>query len=453
MQDLLFSFFAEATRALETCQTDEPLTLPECRSLLLRVQQDCLQKVVDDHNNNNNASVSSDHPLLNCSEVQGALASLSATYDSSCKEVDNADKDKDPTGKQQQQQQLLYQAMEEMNHTARLSFARLILTSECLRLGVVSFNDDIIMDATTITAARPLKTCRMMRHEMLEFCALCQAAIQLETVQAHIQDAGQVLEFLPATTDSISGSDKRHQNAKNNQTILLPPMKRLETMQRLLLQALGYDADIGLTELARQVQMEDGNDDVELVQVIRQTTALLLEGVLGDTTTQGQKYDNMLLSDQDQGGVTRVVSVQHSESIVILGGSNDNDDNDGGQPPSAMSSATAPISQSMRQIREEDDENDYDEQQQRDLQMAREAAKLRASMVQELLQLNDLDRTELLERAQQALQTFQEDALQIPPGPKRIEFLRNMDAHTQKLLAMHRIWLEHTSSSSQSKIN
>jgi len=81
--------------------------------------------------------------------------------------------------------QHLHQAKEKMNHTAQLAFARLISMSECLQLCVLSFFNDNIATMTTV-ALEPIKTSRMMRHELSEFCALCHTVSQLEPAQAHV---------------------------------------------------------------------------------------------------------------------------------------------------------------------------------------------------------------------------------------------------------------------------
>lgn len=380
---LLTSFFKEATTALNACQTKEPLPLVECRSLVLKQQSSCLERVVDQQND--------DHPSVSLANVQAALESLD-------------DQTGDPA---------MQQAMEEMNQAARTAFARLALTSECLRTNTSSLETIINQEEA---ARRPLKTSRMNRSETLEFCALCQAVLRIVSVQVHLRDPSQPL------LEGLVVSRGEHQQQPRDP----PAVQRVENLQRLLLQAMGYDADMGLAVLARQVH--EGQDDVELVRMIQQTTDKLLKALFnGDPNT------TTLLSDRDQGGVTRVVSVEHSEKLVTLG------ENGGVVDPQEAAVTTkggAPVSQSMRQPQQNAGSLPPN------LAMAQKAAALREALVQELMAMTPEDRTVLLQQAERALQDFQQKALELPPGPERMEFMRNMDAQTQKLLAMHRIWQE-----------
>jgi hypothetical protein len=365
-EEVLLTFFFEATKALESCSISQPLTMAQCRDQVLQQQTLCLDKVVNYHKG-----------VISSRQLQDALSKLSS------------------------QQQGAAKAMQDMTDAARLALARLVLTSVCLRTNTTTLNE-------SPSSSSSLKTSRMTRSDILEFCALCRASVRLETVLAHLRDPTKPLLEQLSTTNSAT-------TASGN-TI---PLKRLENLQRLLLQAMEYDADMGLMELARHVQ---ANDDQELVQVIQQTTAFLMDTVLGIHSA------SPLLSDQDQGGVTRVVSVQHSEKIIQLGGNNTSD--------SGTAVTTAPRSQSMRE------EEEAEIQQQQHFQMAQKAAALRESLVNELEQMSDHERTDLLQHAEQALLEFQQKATELPVGPERIAFLTSMDSRTQRLLAMHRIWQE-----------
>ncbi|CAB9497835.1 expressed unknown protein [Seminavis robusta] len=406
-ESVLLSFFAEATKALNGCSTLEPLSLSQCREKLLEEQNHCLEKVLGDHNASHDDDIA-----ISKGQLQEALTDLSTrTFGSN-------------TGLSEQHDNLLPEAIEAMTDAARLAFARLTLTSECLRTGTTSLNDSPKESANAATPPRTLKTSQLARSDMLEFCALCRASIRLPTVLAHIKDPKQpLLEEANQTKNAANDRPRLH----------IPPLKRLENLQRLLLQALGYDADMGLTELARQVRMGDGNDDIELVQVIQQTNAFILQTILGDSSNHGAAP---LLSDQDQGGVTRVVSVQHSEAIVQLGDPSQEEATIANGVAEQVSASVAPRSQSMRA------EEELVTQQQSTFSMAQKAAALRQSLVQELEQMSEQERGDLLQQAEIALFDFQEKAMQIPAGPERIAFLTSMDAPTQRLLAMHRIWQE-----------
>jgi len=424
-REVLLSFFLTATEALKLLDAPEPVNLTECRSLLLQQQRDCLDQVVREYNDGHVKSTT-----LDTTVVQQSLSQI------------------DP------HDETLQEHKEMMNTNARLAFARLVLKSECQRTSTVSLNKINQNECVT----RALQTSQMTRSAMLEFCALAVAAIQLKSVLAHVRDSREPLWL--ESNDLTNTNNSNNQGEQQNEfSSTPPPMKRLENLQRLLLQAIGYDADMGLKELARQIQME-GNDDVELVETIRRSTTNMTQAVLGSASTSIAPLSNhpgLLLSDQDQGGVTRVVSVQHSETLVQVV-----NDEEGGAPQAVEVSGTAaaPVSQSMRDEEGERSRsfvgtdinatrvisqlsggatNSNNQQQ---LQMAHEAQQLRQSLVQELQKMSNTERTALLHKAEQALHDFQSRALEVPPGAERIEVLRSMDDNTKKLLTMHRIWQE-----------
>ena len=421
---VLLSFFLEATQALKSLhqsRDDRPVLYSECQSRLLAEQRICLDRVVSDYNASHNTQ-------LDTATVQQALAS-----------VTNQDPELEPS-------------RVAMNDAARLAFAWMVVSSECQRTGTTSLND---IPASPTSA---LRTSRMSRSAMLEFCALGVAATRLEQVQAHIRNASVPLLEWSGTENSSSDHGGNTSNNSNDpptlESLKIPPMKRLEHLQRLLLQAMGFDPDTALPELARQVQGNNDDDDVEFCQVIRQATASMMESVLGNNTsnsnnTTAWRQPELLLSDQELGGVTRVVSVQHSETLVQVEPSEEG----GAAQVGTAGAATAPVSQSMRDNDEDEGHHQFEnghsssnpiqqQQQQQQFKMAREAAQLRQSLVDELTTMPEKDRQSLLRDAEEAMQTFQQQALEFPPGPERIDFLRNMDAHTKKLLTMHRIWQE-----------
>jgi hypothetical protein len=408
-QHVLLSFLTKATKAMQSCRVDVPLDLSECRSLLLDLQRSCLDQVVNEHNEKQ-----SREDYLTREQVQEALGNLSSQRPGGGGEPNS----------------LLGDAVSTMNATARLAFARLVLQSECLRTSTHSLNLNNIESNSSGEAKterkEPLKTSRMTRSEILEFCGLCRAAVRLESVHAHLKDAQQPLFQYDLAAPVKDG------NSSNKQTptpASIPPIKRVENLQRLLLQAIGYDADMGMAELARQVQME-GNDDVELVQTIRETTSTMMETLLKKVVNSTEE----LLSDHDQGGVTRIVSVQHSETILQV------DQGEDGHSNTVRALGKAPVPQSMHSDNERNPLRESAPSLQ--LQMAKEAAALRESLAQELNSLDPQERRALLQRAEQALHDFQQRAMQLPAGAERIQFMRSMDKETQKLLAMHRIWME-----------
>ena len=74
------------------------------------------------------------------------------------------------------------------------------------------------------------------------------------------------------------------------------------------------------------------------------------------------------------------------------------------------------------------------------LKVASQAAALQDRLLQELLAMADGERQDTLRRAARASQDFLEGALQLPPGPQRIAYMRQVDPATQRLLLLHKLW-------------
>jgi len=186
---------------------------------------------------------------------------------------------------------------------------------------------------------------------------------------------------------------------------------------------------------------------------MRQTMALLLEGVLGGTQGQQQcDNDNMLLlSDQDQGGVTGAVSVQHSEALLhweevpmtVMG-------HHWQQRALPQLLFLSPCDRSMRRKTMKPIATGMLNNTSNDTCKWQHGTRSHGAGIGATEQHASGG---TLTTGSTSLQTFQENALTMPPGPDRIKCLRNMDAPIQKLLAMSRIWSEHTSDSSSSSQN
>jgi hypothetical protein len=79
-------------------------------------------------------------------------------------------------------------------------------------------------------------------------------------------------------------------------------------------------------------------------------------------------------------------------------------------------------------------------EQRRELEMARDAAALQQNILRELESMNEEERTATLETAKQVNNDFLQRAMEIPPGPDRIAFMRSIDWETQRKLLMHKLW-------------
>lgn len=114
-----------------------------------------------------------------------------------------------------------------------------------------------------------------------------------------------------------------------------------------------------------------------------------------------------LLSD----GVTRVVAVQASA-------------HDGG----------APLPQHMHTSESKVEE----------LRVASAAMSLQQSLVQELLDMDENERHTTLQRAAAASRQSQLAILALATKAERVDYLRNLDAEMQRLLALHKVWEAYT---------
>jgi hypothetical protein len=239
----------------------------------------------------------------------------------------------------------------------------------------------------------------MQRDEILEFFGLCNGAVQLDNVKEHLRSGNPFFSDLPLV---LSPS--------------IFPQKRVEQLQRLMLQAVGYHADHGTQEIKRiffdpnihnnNNQNNEFTNDNELAQ---QFGKLVVNMNAALNTASLEASHAQHFSDQEQGGVTRVVSVEHSEL-----------DADG----TTINTADPPNLQ---------------HQQQRVL-MARQAAALQQDILQELLGMEESARAIKLQQAKEASEDFMKRAQGVPPGPERVAFLRAMDPATQRLLATHKLW-------------
>jgi len=123
---------------------------------------------------------------------------------------------------------------------------------------------------------------------------------------------------------------------------------------------------------------------------------------------------SQLLSDSSEGGSTKVISVKHSEV---------EDGTTGSAPPQG---------EQMSQVKEEE--------QKKQLAMARHAAVLQQDFLAELLTMDEDSRAAALKDAKECHDNFLARALSIPAGPERVAFMQNLDPGLQKKLITHKMW-------------
>ena len=305
----------------------------------------------------------------------------------------------DSDGKKSKGQRNVLDAMSAMNDAARRAFARAVLRSE-LRW-------DTLLPGTDNSNMRSLKDSGGLdRNAIIEFCGLCNAAIILPEVCAFLQDG----------TDMMSSSSQNTAEEDSG-----TPTDRLNHLHDMMMRAIGFDSDFGRNELKRQFfdgdqccDTEDNMDDPELHDTFAKFMTNASLSLLSDSE---KTFD-----DSDAGGVTRVVSVKYSESKVGT-----DDCTAGG------ASISAPPSHEVMDQR-------LEEEQRRQLEMAREAALLQQGILDELLAMHEAERTATLAKAKETHDSFLCHALGIPSGQDRVIYLQSISSKDQRLLAMHKLW-------------
>ena len=129
------------------------------------------------------------------------------------------------------------------------------------------------------------------------------------------------------------------------------------------------------------------------------------------------------LSDQHQGGVTRVISVQYSE---VTEGSTGGVGAGGGG-----AAAGAPKAESLAS----------EEERIQQIRLASKAQELQMQYMKELNGMDEVKRQSFLDRAKQVSDDFLRTVMELPPGQERVEYLRTVDPETSKLMTMYKLWI------------
>ena len=400
--DLLLKFFTETTSrlldidpekalAVENENNDSHLALPDCRRCVLDVQLIVLKEVTERFQkkqqkmNDENGSSVSDNSVITPTMVQERLGQL------------------------QQEPNLspeLKAAMAGMNEAARNCVCQLILYTE---------------EVLAKTSSRNLQDeGRLERTKLMEYLGLCQAAHKLPCVIKFLNTTGEQSIFRKAELEEENG---------NNKTAMAFPNNRLEYVQQLLAKGMGWEP-VFVTAQCKKIFVEkpgdvdyDYYDDAVIAQfrqLVQEMTIVLQMAMVQIKS----KQNNELLNDLGKGGNTRVVSVQYSEFEV---------DQNGNKIDSKNNNAPE------RGIDERQGQLTEDEKK-RQLRLASEANVLQQTILGELLAMDESQRGHALNEAARASQKFMQDAMALPPGQDRIDFLRSVDPATSRKLAMHKIW-------------
>lgn len=363
--ELLLTFFQKCKTALMELDCKEVLrnetwTTAECRRFLLDKQRSVLSSTLSTFNQEatNDTRISAD-------EFQGRLGSLK--NDAASPELESA--------------------MSENDTAARQALCLLILYSETHRE----------------TPQRDLQDDgRLNRSKLLEYLGLCQSALTLDCVWQNLKDNTPLFDDLQVPADEPSA--------------MAYPQKRLEKVQQLLARAIGLEPSFVTSELTRifidpaTAATCEYADDPECRDVFRQLV-VQMQTAVANASLQGG--GSATLSDQDKGGVTRVVAVQYSE----VG------DGSGSDAPK-KNTMELPQEEQIRQIR-----------------VASQAKKLQDELLAELESMAAEDRNERLRYAKKVSDEFLQSVMALPPGPERIRFLQTVDSEKSKLLSMYKLWV------------
>ena len=394
---VLLSFFTETSQTLNEIHDLSSLTdaendakiktLNDHRQLLLRTQLEILQKLVDNYNKNSTKTE------ISIEEAQLALKQLGA---------DNVDENYDNVEE-------LKEAMSNMNSTARIAVTRLALKEEFM----LNDNENLQrrFDLKQVEDGEAMST-----SDINDFCALCMTAVSLPEVERYIE-----IGELP-----YANKDDKYEETGNEKDSLLKvtstadldnernPLKiedRLINLQNLLYRAVGYEPSFGTAEMRNVLTSTPSSPEELKVHETLQKYISTMKNAFDNAIP-----NNGMLSDEKQGGHTRVVSVKVSEL--------DLDPNSG--------SFTSAIASKM----EEHEET----KQRQELEVARQAASLQQGILGELLSMDETEREETLAQAKVTHDSFMSSALNLPAGPERIQFLRTIDDAKQRLLVMHKLW-------------
>jgi hypothetical protein len=277
---------------------------------------------------------------------------------------------------------------QELNEVARLTYARLVLMSGCLQESQQTLKEKMSLKASG----------SIERKALMDLFALCQTAVRLPMVQEHLVKGGALFEGVVQAPVPII------------------PQKRLERVQCMFLVALGYDPDFGTEEIKRIFLSQDTNEfagDTELTDTFSSTVSTMHVAI----TNANIEASKTNFSDLDKGGTTRVVAVEYSEKVLDSSG---------------KVVDPTPSGQSM--------EEHTEEQQRQQLHVASQAAAMQQEILGELLAMSESDRKKCLSDAERASKDFMIRVMAKPPGPERIEILQSIDAPTQRLMVMHKLW-------------
>lgn len=425
--NIIETFFDEVTFALQTYPTIEcvndflrpienntdesyrvPISLSEQRRLLLQVQTNILENVIS---RQDDGVGDSSGMSLTLQDVQHHLRSIG---ENDCSHL---------TSNSEEQEKLI-KKMNIMNETARMAFVRSVLYAEMNWLTTEEHyaehdNNGLSMKDWPIDYRnsrrkyrRSIKDGRMDRDLLLEYCGLCITAVNLGTVQSYIETGQDMFAShfkLPCSKPSVnSKSSTQH---------------RILLLQQLMLCAIGFEPNYGGEELRQILQQGFDGAEANDHELGEQISTYLLS--MQTVAQKAMKSSELIgLSDEQSGGVTRVVSVNYSEKTLT-----------DGVIDHARGGNVAPSNVKMEE--HEDDET----QQLQDLKIAAKAASLQHNILQELESMDVKTRTEVLAKAKELHEKVMGIVLSLDSGLERVQYLQTeISPEDQHLLLIHKLW-------------
>mmetsp|Transcript_26528 Transcript_26528/g.30346 ORF Transcript_26528/g.30346 Transcript_26528/m.30346 type:complete len:499 (-) Transcript_26528:206-1702(-) len=441
-----------------------PITLNDHRKKILQEQINVLEQCVSEYNENNHDTLSSSAALssyLTIEQMQSYLRILgSSTTNNNHDNENNNNTSKTTQTKQENEFNEVLNLMSQMNEVARITFVKCILSSEFnwskkhllnqFPLGQadncsggsgsvnsnIQHKSNLILDYTKVNRpnlhhqAEEEEEQGMDRNSILEFCGLCATAVTISQVQEYIKHGEEISFETKTNHDDGNGNDSEVQDdEKKFKTFLktnTTPHERIVHLQHLMLCAVGYEPNYGGVSMRNKMIMnEHTNDKDEELDSAFAAYLLSMQSIAKEAIVVNASRG---LSDQNEGGVTRVVSVNYSEREVPA--TSCPHMNDG----SSSNNVEPPTNQFMEQQNEE--------KQRRQLYMAQQAVQIQKKILDDLLEMDSNDREICLKEAQNAHEQFISDAMALPSS-ERVEFMSNVDPGLQKMLLMYKVWEGH----------
>lgn len=365
-----------------------PVSLETHRQILIKVQMQALERSVFKINEEKSTSIST-------KEIQEHLRALGG------KDFGNITNDEEVQTK-------LLDQMNEMNENARMAFARSVLWSETQWSQQEQKESGTIVDYRNTNRKLKQKDdgILMQREDILEFCGLCTVAVKMTEVELHLQSGNNIFKSI-ATEEEYLVHDKS-----------TAPQRMLQ-LQNMMLCAVGFEPSYGGEELYRVMTNDLNENKDEEVEGALSNYSISIQVAAKKAMDAGL---NQGLSDKDEGGVTKVVSVKFSEKMM--------DTKLNGEAVEVGD--VAPSRAKMEQHSER-----FEREQ---LKMAAQAASLQNSILEKLDLMEEEERDKELARAKSTHQNFVQKTMSLPPGAERVAYLQSISSEEQHLLLMYKLW-------------